>query len=78
MPQALNDFSIVLWLQPHNVQNLCNLASVNLSMGNLDEAMHFSKLGLAEAQKQHKHDCDAEFNLVIDNIKNASSCVFES
>lgn len=78
MPQALNDFNVVLWLQPHNVQNLCNLASVNLSMGNLDEAMHFSKLGLAEAQKQHKHDCDAEFNLVVDNIKSASSCVLES
>lgn len=47
-------------------------------MGNLDEAMHFSKLGLAEAQKQNKHDCDAEFNLVIDNIKKASGSVSES
>ena len=68
MPQALNDFNVVLWLQPHNVQNLCNLASVYLSLRKANEAMHFSKLGLEEAKKQNIHDYDAEFNLVINRI----------
>lgn len=75
MPQALNDFNLVLLYQPHNVQNLSNLSSTHFSMGHIDEAAHFAYIGLEEAKKQNKHDCDVDFNEVINRI-NAMSHTF--
>ena len=68
MPQALNDFNTVLLYQPHNVQNLSNLSVVHFSMGHINEALYFAHIGLDEAEQQNRHDCDAEFNEVINRI----------
>lgn len=68
MPQALNDFNTVLLYQPHNVQNLSNLAQTYYAMGFFNEASHFAALGLKEAEIQNRHDCDAEFSEVINRI----------
>lgn len=75
MPQALNDFNTVLLYQPHNVQNLSNLAQTYYAMGFFNEASHFAALGLKEAEIQNRHDCDAEFSEVINRI-NALSQTF--
>lgn len=75
MPQALNDFNTVLLYQPHNVQNLSNLAQTYYAMRFFNEASHFAALGLKEAQIQNRHDCDAEFSEVINRI-NAMSRTF--
>ena len=75
MPQALNDFNTVLLYQPHNVQNLSNLAQTYYAMGVFNEASHFAALGLKEAEIQNRHDCDAEFSEVINRI-NALSQTF--
>ena len=68
MPQALNDFNTVLLYQPHNVQNLSNLSVAHFSMGHINEALYFDHIGLEEAEQQNRHDCDAEFNEVINRI----------
>ena len=68
MPQALNDFNTVLLYQPHNVQNLSNLSVAHFSMGHINEALYFAHIGLDEAEQQNRHDCDAEFNEVINRI----------
>lgn len=75
MPQALNDFNTVLHYQPHNVQNLSNLAQTYYAMSFFNEARHFAALGLKEAEIQNKHDCDVEFSEVINRI-NAMSRTF--
>lgn len=75
MPQALNDFNTVLLYQPHNVQNLSNLAQTYYAMRFFNEASHFAALGLKEAEIQNRHDCDAEFSEVINRI-NAMSRTF--
>lgn len=75
MPQALNDFNTVLLYQPHNVQNLSNLAQTYYAMRFFTEASHFAALGLKEAEIQNKHDCDVEFSEVINRI-NAMSRTF--
>ena len=75
MPQALNDFNTVLLYQPHNVQNLSNLAQTYYAMRFFNEASHFAALGLKEAEIQNRHDCDAEFSEVINRI-NALSQTF--
>ena len=75
MPQALNDFNTVLLYQPHNVQNLSNLAQTYYAMRFFNEASHFAALGLKEADIQNRHDCDAEFSEVINRI-NAMSRTF--
>lgn len=69
MPQALNDFNTVLLYQPHNIQNLSNLAQTYFAMRFFNEAMHFAGLGLNEANKQNWHHCDVEFSEVINRIK---------
>ena len=69
MPQALNDFNTVLLYQPHNIQNLSNLAQTYFAMRFFNEAMHFAGLGLKEANKQNWHLCDVEFSEVINRIK---------
>lgn len=75
MPQALNDFNTVLLYQPHNVQNLSNLAQTYYAMRFFNEASHFAALGLKEAEIQNRHDCDVEFSEVINRI-NAMSRTF--
>lgn len=73
MPQALNDFNTVLLYQPHNIQNLSNLAQTYFAMRFFNEAMHFAGLGLKEANKQNLHHCDVEFSEVINRIKAMAS-----
>lgn len=73
MPQALNDFNTVLLYQPHNIQNLSNLAQTYFAMRFFNEAMHFTGLGLNEANKQNWHHCDVEFSEVINRIKAMAS-----
>ena len=73
LPKALNDFNFVLFYDPHNIQNLCNLAMVNLQMNSLGNADYFARVGLQEAEKQNNHTCDGDFFVVqqaIVNIQN--------
>lgn len=65
MPYALIDFQMVLFLEPHNVQNLSNLSMTYLSMGLINESAFTAQEGLKEAKKQGKHDCDNEFREVV-------------
>lgn len=73
LPKALADFHYVLFHEPHNIQNLCNLAVVSLQMNNLGDADYYSRVGLQEAEKQDNHTCDGDFYVVqqtLLNIKN--------
>ncbi len=65
IPQALNDFNMVLLYEPKNVQNLSNLAEIYLRMGYFKEAMYFAKQGLEEANSQGRHDCDSDLQNVV-------------
>lgn len=56
---------MVLFLEPHNVQNLSNLSMTYLSMGFINESAFTAQEGLKEAKKQGKHDCDNEFREVL-------------
>ena len=68
MPFALIDFQMVLFLEPHNVQNLSNLSMTYLSMGFINEAVFAAQEGLKEANRQDKHECDNEFREVLLHI----------
>ena len=68
LPMALNDFNFVLLFDPHNVQNLTNLANTYLQMQNIREAEYFSRVGLEEAKKQNNHTCDGELQLVQQTV----------
>lgn len=73
LPKALNDFNFVLFFDPHNVQNLCNLASISLEMNELGNADYYSRIGLQEAKNQNNHTCDGDFHVIqqtLLNIKN--------
>ncbi len=70
LPKALNDFHFVLFYDPHNVQNLCNLARVSLRMNNLGDADYYSRVGLQEAQQQDNHTCDGDFFVVQQTLLN--------
>lgn len=73
LPKALNDFNYVLFYEPHNIQNLSNLALVNLQMNNLGNADYYARKGLQEADVQNNHSCDGDFYVVqqtVINIKN--------
>lgn len=67
-PRALNDFNFVLLFDPHNVQNLCNLALTYFEMQNLREADYYARIGLEEATKQNRHDCDGEMQMVRQGV----------
>lgn len=69
-PKALNDFNYVLFYEPHNIQNLSNLAMVNLQMNNLGNADYFARIGLQEAEKQNNHSCDGDFFVVQQTLLN--------
>ena len=69
-PKALNDFNFVLFYNPHDVQNLCNLALTHFSMYNIREADYYVDLGLAEAERQNNHSCDGDFHMVRQMIIN--------
>lgn len=70
LPKALNDFNFVLFYEPHNIQNLSNLAMVNLQMNNLGNADYYAKIGLQEAEKQNNHSCDGDFYVVQQTLFN--------
>lgn len=70
LPKALNDFNFVLFHDPHNVQNLCNLALVSLEMNNLSNADYYSRIGLQEAERQNNHACDGDFYMVRQMLLN--------
>ena len=73
LPKALNDFNYVLFYEPHNIQNLSNLALVNLQMNNLGNADYYARKGLQEADVQKNHSCDGDFYVVqqaVINIQN--------
>lgn len=73
LPKALADFHYVLFHEPHNIQNICNLAFVSLKLNNLGDADYYSRIGLQEAEKQDNHTCDGDFYVVqqtLLNIKN--------
>lgn len=70
LPKALNDFNYVLFYEPHNIQNLGNLAMVNLEMNNLGNADYFARIGLQEAEKQNNHSCDGDFYTVQQTLVN--------
>lgn len=69
-PKALNDFNYVLFYEPHNIQNLSNLAMVNLQMNNLGNADYYARVGLQEAEKQNNHSCDGDFYVVQQTLLN--------
>lgn len=75
LPKALNDFNFVLFLEPHNVQNLCNLALVSLEMNNFGDADYYANIGLQEAEKQNNHSCDGDFHVVLQTLLNIQSQV---
>ena len=70
LPKALVDFHYVLFHEPHNIQNLCNLALVSLQMNNLSDADYYSHMGLQEAEKQDNHTCDGDFYVVRQTLLN--------
>lgn len=70
LPKALNDFHFVLFHDPHNVQNLCNLALVSLQMNNLGDADYYARTGLQEAATQDNHSCDGDFYVVQQTLLN--------
>lgn len=72
LPLALNDFNTVLLYDPHNIQNLSNLALVNLQMHFFEDALFYAKLGLEEAAKQNLHTCDSDLNWVLNTLNNIS------
>lgn len=57
---------------PHNIQNLSNLALVNLQMHFFEDALFYAKLGLEEAAKQNLHTCDSDLNWVLNTLNNIS------
>ena len=73
LPKALNDFNYVLFYEPHNIQNLSNLAMVSLQMNNLDKADYYARIGLQEAEKQNNHSCDGDFYVVQQTLLNIQS-----
>lgn len=75
MPLALNDFNTVLLYDPHNVQNLSNLASTYYMMEFFKEAAHIAHLGLKEAENQNRHDCDFDFNEILMRLNAMTSNV---
>lgn len=80
LPKALNDFYYVLFYEPHNIQNLSNLAMVNLLMNNLGDADYYARKGLQEADVQNNHSCDGDFYVVqqtLLNIQNQMHFPFE-
>lgn len=58
---ALSDFEVVLHIDPHNIQNLSNLATVHFQMHHFREANEFIKTGKEETEKQNNHFCDNNF-----------------
>lgn len=70
LPKAINDFNYVLFHEPHNIQNLCNLALVNLQMNNLGNADYFVRVGLQEAERKNNHSCDGDFFMVQETLIN--------
>ena len=70
LPKALNDFNFVLFYEPHNIQNLSNLAMISLQMNNLGNADYYARIGLQEAEKQDNHTCDGDFYLVQQTLVN--------
>ena len=70
LPKAINDFNYVLFYEPHNIQNLCNLALANLQMNNIGNADYYARLGLYEASIQNNHSCDGDFYTVQQTIIN--------
>lgn len=70
LPKALADFNYVLFHEPHNIQNLCNLAIVSLQMNNLGNADYYARTGLKEAQLQDNHTCDGDFYMVQQTLLN--------
>lgn len=70
LPKALNDFNFVLFYEPHNIQNLSNLAMVNLQMNNLGNADYYARIGLQEAERQNNHSCDGDFYTVQQTLLN--------
>ena len=70
LPKALNDFNYVLFYEPHNIQNLSNLAMVNLLMNNLGNADYYARKGLQEADVQNNHSCDGDFFVVQQTVIN--------
>lgn len=70
LPKALNDFNFVLFYEPHNIQNLSNLAMVSLQMNNLGNADYFARIGLQEAEEQNNHSCDGDFYMVQQTLLN--------
>lgn len=70
LPKALNDFNYVLFYDPHNIQNLSNLAMVSLQMNNLGDADYYARIGLQEAEKQNNHSCDGDFYVVQQTLLN--------
>ena len=73
LPLALNDFNTVLLYDPHNIQNLSNLALVNFQMRFVHEALFYAKLGLEEASKQNLHTCDSDLNWVLNTINSVDN-----
>lgn len=70
LPKALGDFNFVLFYEPHNIQNLSNLAMVNLQMNNLGNADYYARIGLQEAEVQNDHSCDGDFYVVQQTLYN--------
>lgn len=70
LPKALNDFNFVLFYEPHNIQNLSNLAMLSLQMNSLGDAGYFARVGLQEAEKQNNHSCDGDFYVVQQTLFN--------
>lgn len=67
-PMALNDFNIVLFYDPYNIQNLSNISHTYFAMHFYNEAYFYASLGLKEADKQNNHLCDDEFQQVLTAI----------
>lgn len=61
---ALIDFEHAYCFDPHNVQNLTNLAIVHLNVGEATKALEFVKKGKEEADKQNIHTCDTDLEKI--------------
>lgn len=65
---ALSDFIWVEQHKPNNVQNLSNLALTCLKVGKFLEAEQYALKGLEQASIQNIHNCDIDFDNVLEII----------
>lgn len=68
-PQAKINFNQVFLLDPTNVQNLCNISSVCLSMLEINESWTYYLEGIYQAEIQKNHTCDSDFDIINDTVR---------